>query len=135
VPLINYVALGMSETANTAEHRMPTDASSEREGIKIIPRYDDKISHPNCLVVSPYRDAANGTAVMATVDHYLENKDAGGFPWQIVPVIERSLRLKAAVDAAVRYAKDNNVPVILLDQGGFSTTAERRQTDTTLLKI
>lgn len=126
----------MSENPdNAARHELPSNASPDAEGIQIIPHHDDQINHPNCLVVAPYRNAANGTAIMANVEHYLENKDPSGFPWKIVPVTKEPLRLKAAVDAAVTYAKDNNVPVILLNQDGFSSPHERRQTDTKIIKV
>jgi hypothetical protein len=120
---------------NAARHELPSNASPDAEGIQIIPHHDDQINHPNCLVVAPYRNAANGSAIMANVEHYLENKDPTGFPWKIVPVTKEPLRLKAAVDAAVTYAKDNNVPVILLNQDGFSSAHERRQTDTKMIKV
>ncbi len=72
---------------------------------------------------------------MANVEHYLENPDATGFPWKITRVIEAPLSLKVAVDVALEYAKTNKVPVILLNQDGFSTDAEKRQTDTKVLKL
>ena len=72
---------------------------------------------------------------MATVEHYYENNESTGFPWTILPVTEKALLLKAAVDKAVAYARANDVPVILLNVDGFSTATERRQTDTKRVKI
>ncbi len=125
----------MSDKPPAAEHERPSKPSIDAGDVKIIPRYDDQINHPNCLVVAPYRDSASGPVIMANVEHYLENEDATGFPWKIIRVIEAPLSLKVAVDVALEYAKTNNVPVILLDQDGFSTDTERQQTDTKVLKI
>ncbi len=125
----------MSDNSQRNRHEMLSDPAIDAGDIPIIPRDDDRINHPNCLVVAPYRDAASGAVIMANVEHYIEHKDSTGFPWKIVPVTEEPLRLKAAIAAAMSYAKKNNVPVILLNQDGFSTAAERRQTDTKLLKV
>ncbi len=125
----------MSEKPPAAEPEKPSAPSSDLGDIKIIPRTDDQIDHPNCLVVAPYRLSAEGPTIMATVEHYFENKESTGFPWKILQVTEKALLLKAAVDAAVEYAKTNDVPVILLNVDGFSTEAERRQTDTERVKI
>ena len=115
----------------TTDHEILSDFLSDLGEIQIVPRYDDVITHPNCLVVDPYRDTERGTAIMASVEHYLESKDATEFPWRIVLVTEEPLVLKAAVEAALEYAKDYKVPVIFLNQGGFSTAAEKQQTGTT----
>ena len=125
----------MSENTQRNRDGLLSEPSLDAGDIPIIPRDDDRINHPNCLVVAPYRNAANGAVIMANVEHYIEHKDSTGFPWKIVPVTEEPLRLKAAIAAAVSYAKDNGVPVILLNQDGFSTAAERRQTDTKMLEV
>ena len=114
----------------TTDHEILSDFLSDLGEIQIVPRYDDVITHPNCLVVDPYRDTERGTAIMASVEHYLESKDATEFPWRIVLVTEEPLVLKAAVEAALEYAKDYKVPVIFLNQGGFSAAAEKQQTGT-----
>ncbi len=125
----------MSENPPAADQEISVTPSVDPGDVKLIPRYDDQVNHPNCLVVAPFRDAKNGPVIMANVEHYLENKEATGFPWKITRVIEAPLSLKVAVDVALEYAKTNKVPVILLNQDGFSTDAERRQTDTKVLKI
>jgi hypothetical protein len=102
--------------------------------VSLIPRYDDAISYPNCLVVDPFRKLAYGKVIMATVEHYFENQNTSGFPWTIIPVLEKPLPLKNAVTAAVSFAEKNNIPVILLNQDGFSSASEKRQTDTQALK-
>ena len=72
----------MSENTHAADHEMLSALLTDTEGIQIIPRYDEgDIGHPNCLVVAPYPDSANGTTIMATVEHYFENKESAGFPW------------------------------------------------------
>ncbi len=124
-----------AETTSAAEAETPSVPSPDLGDIKLIPRTDDQINHPNCLVVAPYRLSAEGPTIMATVEHYFENKESTGFPWKILQVTEKALLLKAAVDKAVEYAKANDVPVILLNVDGFSSAAERRQTDTERVKI
>lgn len=127
----------MSENSHVADSEMISALLSDTEGIQIIPRYDERdISHPNCLVVAPYRDPAYGPVLFANVEHYLESKDPTGFPWEITLLTEEPVRLKAAVDAALKYAKENDVPVILINQDGFSTDEEKEQTGTTeILKL
>ncbi len=121
----------MSENTHATDQEILSEFLPDTGGIQIVPRYSDTITHPNCLVVDPYRDTEHGSTIMANVEHYLESKDATGFPWEIVLVTEEPLVLEVAVDAALRYAEDNKVSVIFLNQGGFSTEAERRQTGTT----
>ena len=121
----------MGEKSRATDHEILCDFLPDTGEIQIVPRYDDVITHPNCLVVDPYRDTERGTAIMASVEHYLESKDATEFPWRIVLVTEEPLVLKAAVEAALEYAKDYKVPVIFLNQGGVSAEAEERQTGTT----
>ena len=124
----------MSDGTHAADHDMLSDLASHTGDIQIIPRYDDDISHPNCLIVAPFRKTEHGPTIMATVEHYLWKKDCAGFPWTIVKVTEEALVLKAAVEAALKYAEDNKIPVIFLNQDGFSTDAEKQQTDTTAIK-
>ena len=120
----------MTENALTAEHEM-----LDTGDVQIIPRYnDDEIMHLNCLIVAPFRKTAYGPRIMATVEHYCKNKDSEVFPWTIVQVTMEAIALKAAMEAALTYAQDNNVPVILLNQDGFSTAAEKQQTDTILIR-
>ena len=125
----------MSDGTHAAGHEMLSDLPSDTGDIQVIPRYNDDISHPNCLIVDPYRKTAHGPTIMATVEHYLWKKDSTGFPWTIVKLTAEALVLKAAMEAALKYAEDNNVPVILLNnQNGFSTDAEKKQTDTKVIK-
>jgi len=127
----------MGKNIHSADHEVLSVLLTDTEGIQIIPRYNESdIGHPNCLVIAPYRGTEHDTALMANVEHYLERRDSTGFPWEITLLTEDPLRLKAAVDLAVRYAKENNVPVIFLNQDGFSTDAEKQQTGTTeILKL
>jgi hypothetical protein len=124
----------MSEKPEATADKMLSDVPHGELGVEIIPRYNDEISHPNCLVVAPFRKTAHGPTILATVEHYLENPEPGGFPWTIVPVTREPLVLKAAMEAALSFAEDNSIPVIFLNQDGFSTAAEKQQTDTTVLK-
>lgn len=127
----------MSENTHATDHELLSSVLSDTESIQIIPRYDEcDINHPNCLVVAPFLDPAYGPFLFANVEHYLENKSPTGFPWQIILLTDNPLRLKDAVDTALRYAEDNNVPMILINQDGFSTAGEREQTGTTeILKL
>ena len=121
----------MGEKTRATDHEILCDFLPDTEEIQLVPRYDDVITHPNCLVVDPYRDTERGSTIMASVEHYLESRGAAAFPWQIVQVIEEPLVLKAAVDAALEYARNYKVPVIFLNQGSVSTAAERQQTGST----
>ena len=121
----------MVKATKSTDHEILCDFLPDTEEIQLVPRYDDVITHPNCLVVDPYRDTERGSTIMASVEHYLESRGAAAFPWQIVQVTEEPLVLKAAVEAALEYAKDYKVPVIFLNQGGFSTAAEKQQSGTT----
>lgn len=127
----------MSENTHATDHELLSSVLSDTGSIQIIPRYDESdINHPNCLVVAPFLDPAYGPILFANVEHYLENKSPTGFPWEINLLTDQPLRLKDAVDTALRYAEDNNVPVILINQDGFSTASEREQTGTTeILKL
>ncbi len=127
----------MSENPHAADQEMLSALLSDTGGIEIVPRYDESdIGHPNCLVVAPYRESAIGSVIMANVEHYRKNEDSSGFPWEIVLITEQPLALKAAVEAALRYAEDNDITVIFLNQGGFSTDEEKQQTGSTaILKI
>lgn len=124
-----------TDKPSATEAKTPSASPADLGDIKLIPRTDDQIDHPNCLVVAPYRLSEEGPTIMATVEHYYENNESAGFPWTILQVTEKALLLKAAVDKAVEYAKANDVPVILLNVDGFSTATERRQTDTERVKI
>ena len=126
----------MGEKTRATDHEILCDFLPDTGKIQIVTRYDDVITHPNCLVVAPYLDPAYGPILFANVEHYLENKNPTGFPWEIILLTDNPLRLKDAVDTAMRYAEDNNVPVILINQDGFSTADEREQTGTTeILKL
>ena len=124
----------MIEKPTATDQQILTDVPHDEIGVEIIPRYNNDISHPNCLVVAPFRKTEHGPTIMATVEHYYENPEPGGFPWIIVPITPEPLVLKAAMEAAVSFAENNNIPVIFLDQDGFSTASEREQTDTKALK-
>lgn len=124
----------MSDSPHPTEQDLLSELPEDTTGVQLIPRYDDDISHPNCLVVAPFRQTKHRPTIMATVEHYAENPDPNGFPWTILPVIENPLELKAAVDEAMKFAKANGVPVVFLNQDGFSSADELQQTDTKALK-
>ncbi len=124
----------MIEKPTVTDQKILAAASHDETSVEIIPRYNNDISHPNCLVVAPFRKTEHGPTIMATVEHYSENPEPGGFPWTILPVTSESLKLKAAMEAALSFAEDNNIPVIFVNQDGFSTAAEKQQTDTKVLK-
>ncbi len=127
----------MSENNHATDHELLSAVPSDTGSIQIIPRYDESdINHPNCLVVAPFLDPAYGPILFANVEHYRESRSPTGFPWEIVLLTENPLRLKDAVEVALRYAEDNDVPVILINQDGFSMAEEREQTGTTaILKL
>ncbi len=124
----------MGEKLKVPAQDLLADLPHGEIGVEIIPRYHDDISHPNCLVVAPFRKSEHGPTIMATVEHYFENSEPGGFPWTILPVTSEPLTLKAAMEAALSFAEHNNIPVIFVNQDGFSTAAEKQQTDTKALK-
>ncbi|MEE8542810.1 MAG: hypothetical protein V3S94_03050, partial [Gammaproteobacteria bacterium] len=94
-----------ADKPSATEAETPSASPADLGDIKLIPRTDDQIDHPNCLVVAPYRLSAEGPTIMATVEHYKEDTESEGFPWKIIQVTEKALLLKAAVDKAVEYAK------------------------------
>ncbi len=100
----------------------------------IIPRYDDDISSSNCLVVAPFRKSERSPTILATVEHYRANDAESGFPWTILPVVAEATPLQQAMDAAISYAKENGVYAIFVNQDGFSSDSEKRQTDTRAMK-
>ncbi len=124
----------MIEKPTATDRQIQADVPHDEIGVEIIPRYNDDISHPNCLVVAPFRKTEHGPTIMATVEHYRENPESSGFPWSIIAVTKEPLTLKAAMETALSFAEHNNIPVIFLNQDGFSTAAEKQQTDTKALK-
>jgi hypothetical protein len=124
----------MIEKPTVTDQEILADVPHGETGVEIIPRYSDDISHPNCLVVAPFRKTEHGPTIMATVEHYFENSEPGGFPWTILPVTSEPLTLKAAMETALSFAEHNNIPVIFVNQDGFSTAAEKQQTDTKAIR-
>lgn len=120
-------------THSVGQNPVP-DQFGDTPGVQLVPRYDDDISHPNCLVVAPFRKLRYGSTIMATIEHYRSNPERSGFPWTILSVIERPLELKAAVEEAMKYAAANGIPVVFLNQDGFSSDQELQKTDTKALK-
>ncbi|NIW24367.1 MAG: hypothetical protein GWN29_07255 [Gammaproteobacteria bacterium] len=104
-------------------------------GVQVIPRSGNEIPYPNCLVVEPYRDAARGDNLFASVEHYAETENPSGFPWKILPVTDDPQPFKNAMELAMAYAQRSGVPVILVNHDSMSSEAERQQTDTTILKV
>jgi len=104
-------------------------------GVTVVPRAGNEIPHPNCLVVEPYRDAARGDRLLASVEHYREIENATGFPWRIVPIANEPLGFKDAMELAMTYAKRHAVPVIVVNHDGMSSDSERQQTDTAILDM
>ena len=101
-------------------------------GIKVVPRSGNEIPYPNCLVIDTSSDS--GT-IMATVEHFQESRTEGGFPWKIEPVNDQPLPFDVAIDLATRYAEDNGVPVILVNQEGLSSDQHKQQTDTEIIDM
>ena len=124
----------MIEKPKVTDEGILASVPHDETGVEIIPRYNDDISHPNCLVVAPFRKTEHGPTILATVEHYLENPEPGGFPWTILNVTSTHLELKAAMEAALSFAAENNIPVIFVNQDGFSTAAEKQQTDTKAIR-
>lgn len=71
---------------------------------------------------------------MANIEHYQRNADPVGFPWSIQPVTEEPVLLQDAMEIAMAYARANRVPAIFVNQDGFSSDSEKRQTDTQPLR-
>ncbi|HEY5624040.1 MAG TPA: hypothetical protein VIV14_09775 [Gammaproteobacteria bacterium] len=124
----------MSTTHDAAGRRPLPDRSGSSDDIIVIPRYDDSIPSSNCLVVAPFRKAERTPTIMANIEHYQRNADPVGFPWSIQPVTEEPVLLQDAMEIAMAYARANRVPAIFVNQDGFSSDSEKRQTDTQPLR-
>ena len=124
----------MSQDSHSVDQDTLSEQCEDTTGVQLIPRYGDDISYPDCLVVAPFRKVKHGQTIMATVEHYKINPNADGFPWTIRPVTVSPLELKVAVGEAMKFAKANGIPIVLLNQDGFSSAAELRQTDTKAIK-
>jgi len=109
--------------------------NSPDTGIQVLPRTDNEIAYPNCLVVEPYRETASGERLLATVEHFTEIENSNGFPWKIVPVNNETLEFQDAMELAMAYAKRRQVPVILVNHDSLSSDIERQMTDTTVLNL
>jgi len=97
---------------------------------EVIPWSGAEIHHSNCLVVNTHRDPPDGPTVLATVDHYVKQENQGGFPWKILRVTEEPTSFIAAMNLAAKYAREQNVPVILVNSDGLSSDAEKLLTNT-----
>ena len=124
----------MSDTPHATDQSLLCGLPDDIDWARLIPRYDEGISHPNCIIIAPFRKTSGDPTIMATVEHYAKNANPGGFPWTILPVTQQPLPLRTAVAEAFRFAKTNKIAVIYLNQDGFSSDAELRQTDTKALK-
>lgn len=124
----------MSSTSKAKTLNLIPDKPTGSDDVMIIPRYDDDISSSNCLVVAPYRKSERGPTILAYVEHYRANAADSGFPWTILPVVSEAMPLKQAMDTAISYAKENGVYAIFVNQDGFSSESEKRQTDTKAMK-
>lgn len=124
----------MSSTSKAETLNLIPDKPTGSDDVLIIPRYNDDISNSNCLVVAPFRKSERGPTILATVEHYRATAADSGFPWTILPVVSEAMPLKQAMDAAVSYAKANGVYAIFVNQDGFSSEAEKRQSDTKAMK-
>ena len=103
--------------------------------VKVLPWSGSEIHHANCLVVNPHRDPPDSPTLLATVDHFLEQEGQTGFPWKILPVIAEPTQFQAAMDIAAEYAREHDVPVILVSQDGLSSKTEKQQSDTVILQV
>jgi hypothetical protein len=112
----------------------PGDAGA-RAGVKVIPRSGQEIPYPNCLLIDPYRTSPESPTLLATVEHFVEERQATGFPWKIRAIHDEVVTFKEAMDLALRYAEAKKIPIILVNQDGLSSEAEKRQTDTTVLDM
>lgn len=110
-------------------------AETPSTGVTVLPRSGNEIPYPNCLVVEPFRDAAQNDQLCASVEHFVEIQNPTGFPWKITPVNNEPIGFKDAVELAMAYAQRHGVPVILVNHDDLSSAAERQQTDTTVLNM
>ena len=114
---------------------LPDPAGTTHAEPIVLPRTGNEISYPNCLVVDTQPSAASGTTVLASIDHFVEREGRGGFPWEIKQITDQMLPFSEAMDLAKQYAREHQVPVILVNQDGFSSDSERRQTDTAVIRM
>ena len=110
---------------NTAARRL----SASKAQIQVIPRPENEISYPNCLVVDP-EPGADGSSMVATVDHFVLEEESADFPWHIVPVVEEPIPFEEAMEAAAQYADEYAVPIILVNQD-----ERKRPTNTAIRRL
>ena len=115
---------------------MPTTAAalSPIPEPEVLPRNGNEIDHPNCLVVDPQLAGITGELV-ATVEHLELLESPDGFPWQILPVVNKAIPMKDAMEQARAYASEQGVPVILVNQEQLATAKQRHRTDTSILPL
>jgi hypothetical protein len=126
----------MDKNASDTQNLAAVLAGSDPNGnVQVVPRSGNEIPYPNCLVVEPYRDAARGDNLFASVEHFVETENPSGFPWRIVPVADEPQPFKAAMELAMAYAQRQGVPIILVNHDSLSSETERQQTDTTVMNL
>ena len=126
----------MDKNASDSQDLKDALAANQPPGnVQVVPRSGNEIPYPNCLVVEPYRTAAHGENLLASVEHFVETENPSGFPWKIMPVANEALPFKDAMDLAMAYAQRQGVPVILVNHDSLSSSTERQQTDTAVLNL
>jgi len=126
----------MDKNASDTQNLAAVLAETQPAGnVQVIPRSGNEIPYPNCLVVEPFRDAALGNNLLASVEHFVETENPSGFPWKIVPINDDPLPFKKAMQLAMTYAQQQGVPVILVNHDSMSSAEERQQTDTAILNL
>ena len=125
----------MTENPNAKEDQLGPANDASAQKVQIIHRVSNEVAHPNCLVVAPYRENAETTELLATVEHFIKHQDPSGFPWKILPITQSGVILKTAMALALDYASKNAIPVILVNQEDFSTDVEKQQTDTKMIQV
>jgi len=125
----------VNEDSNANKDQLGAGIPASARKVQIIHRVGNEVAHPNCLVVSPYRENTETTELLATVEHFIKHQDPSGFPWKIVPITQSGVILKTAMVLALDYASKNDIPVILVNQEEFSTDVEKQQTDTKMIQV